>query len=249
MPFNLYDAIAAGLWATVAFTGFMTLALALGLVHIDFGRLLGGIFMPRLDRTAAVVGLVINYLVGVAFGIVYAAVFGYVGLGPVLWLATIVGAGFGLYHWLLSMPLLSLGRTLNPHIKRGEEADPGVWGIHYGPQEAFFRLIGHVIYGSVFGFSYFAIALLNGTATGAASAGNGTALALALVLAAAVVYMYVAWAHPETREATGLVFQAGEPSVDDQRFRARHDLRMRYERGEITWEEYQILRRQYAAEP
>lgn len=249
MPFNLYDAIAAGLWATVAFTGFMTLALALGFVHIDFGRLLGGIFMTRLDRRAAIVGLVVNYVVGVLFGLVYAAIFAYVGLGPVLWLSTIVGAGFGLYHWLLSMPLLSLGRTLNPHIRLGQEADPGVWGIHFGPQEAFVRLIGHVLYGAVFGFSYFAIALLNGTATGEAAAGNGTALVLAMVLAAAVVFAYVAWAHPERREAEGQVFQAAEPSEEDQRWHARHDLRMRYERGEITWDEYQILRRAYASEP
>jgi len=247
MPFNLYDAIAAGLWATVAFTAFMTLALALGFVHVDFGRLLGGIFMPRLDRTAAVVGLVVNYLVGVVFGLIYAAIFGYVGLGPILWLSTIVGAGFGLYHWLLSMPLLSIGRVLNPHIKRGEEADPGIWGIHYGPQEAFFRLIGHVIYGAVFGFSYVAIAMINGTATGASVAGNGVAILLALILAAAVVYLYVAWAHPE--EQQGVVFQAGEPSAEDERWRARQDLRMRYEHGEITWDEYQHLRRQYAAEP
>ncbi|HEY9856493.1 MAG TPA: hypothetical protein V6D05_12200 [Stenomitos sp.] len=249
MPFNLYDAIAAGLWATVAFTAFMTLALALGFVHVDFGRLLGGIFMTRLDRTAAAVGLVINYLIGVVFGIIYAAIFATVGLGPVLWLSTIVGAGFGLYHWLLSMPLLSIGRALNPHIRSGEEADPGVWGIHYGPQEAFFRLIGHVIYGGVFGFSYFAIALLNGTASGATVAGRGVAILLALILAAAVVYLYVAWAHPETAEQQGLVFQAGEPSEEDQRWRARQDLRMRYEHGEITWDEYQHLRRQYAAEP
>lgn len=249
MPFNLYDAIAAGLWATVAFTGFMTLALALGFVHIDFARLLGGIFMPRLDRTAAVVGLVVNYLVGIGFGLIYAAIFAVVGLGPTLWLATIIGAGFGLYHWLLSMPLISLGRLLNPYIKRGEEADPGIWGIHFGPQEAFFRLVGHVLYGAVFGFSYFAIALLNGTATGTAVAGNGTAVLLAVVLAAAVVYLYISWAHPEARERRGVVFQAGEPSAEDQRFQARHDLRMRYEHGEITWDEYQHLRRKYAAEP
>lgn len=249
MPFNLYDAIAAGLWATVAFTAFMTLALALGWVHVDFGRLLGGIFMPRLDRTTAVVGLCINYAVGVAFGLVYAGIFAYVGLGAVLWLTTLVGAGFGLYHWLLSMPLLSIGRALNPHIKRGEEADPGVWGIHYGPQEAFFRLVGHVVFGAVFGFSYFAIALLNGTATGAATTGNGLAVLLALLMAAAVVYLYVAWAHPERAEQSGLVFEAGEPSAEDLRLHARRDLRMQYERGEITWDEYQHLRRQYAAEP
>lgn len=247
MPFNLYDAIAAGLWATVAFTGFMTLMLALGFVHVDFARLLGGIFMPRLDRTAAVVGLIVNYVIGVGFGLVYAAIFAYVGIGAVLWLTTIVGAGFGLYHWLLSMPLLSIGRVLNPHIKRGEEPDPGIWGIHYGPQEAFFRLIGHVIYGSVFGFAYTAIALLNGTATGETAFGNGTAILLALVLAGAVVYLYIAWAHPERNE--GVVFQAGEPSADDERWQARQDLRMRYEHGEITWEEYQILRRAYASEP
>lgn len=248
MPFNLYNAIAAALWATTAFTAFMTLMLALGFIHIDFGRLLGGIFMPKLDRKTAVVGLLINLLVGVVFGLIYATIYAYVGVAGVLWLSTVVGMGFGIYHWLLSMPLISVGRLLNPHIKRGEEADPGIWGINFGPQEAFFRLVGHVLYGGVFGFSFVAIAMLNGSIRGETYGGNGLAVLLALILYAAVTYLY-ANAIPDRAAEPGFVFEATEASEREQIQRGRAELRARYERGELTWDEYQHLRRQYASEP
>ncbi|HEY9898599.1 MAG TPA: hypothetical protein V6D00_05410 [Pantanalinema sp.] len=248
MPFNLYNAIAAALWATTAFTGFMTLMLALGFVHIDFGRLLGGIFMPKIDRNAATVGLLMHLAVGVIFGLVYAGLFAYLGLSGVLWLAAFVGTGFGIYHWLLSMPLISIGRKLNPHIREGQEADPGIWGIHYGPQEAFVRLIGHFLYGAVMGFSYVAIAMLNGSIHGEAYGGNGSAILLALILYGAVTYLYLTTV-PSQAATAHFAFEATEPAERELIRAGRAELRARYERGEITWDEYQHLRRQYASEP
>jgi uncharacterized membrane protein len=247
MPFNFYDAIAAALWATTAMTGFLTLSLALGWSHLDFGRLLGGIFMP-LGRGAAVLGLALHYLNGLVFGLIYAGVLGMVGMPAILWLGFVVGTGFGLYHWLLSMPLISVGRQLNQHIRTGEEPDPGIWGIKFGPAEAALRLLSHLVYGAVFGFSYVAIALLNGTAAGTAIAGNGIAIVLPLLPAIAVVYLYASSLPPEKVDRP-YVFQSGQPSVNERRYRARLELRERYEKGEITWDEYQHLRRQYAAEP
>lgn len=248
MPFNLYNAIAAALWATTAFTAFMTLMLALGFVHIDFGRLLGGIFMAKIDRTTAVAGLLVNLLAGVVFGLIYGTIYGYLGVPGVLWLSTVVGMGFGIYHWLLSMPLISVGRQLNPHIKTGEVADPGIWGINFGPQEAFFRLVAHVLYGGVFGFSLVAIAMLNGSIRGESYGGNGMAILLALILYAAVTYLY-STTIPDHAAEPGFVFEATEPSEREQIQLGRAELRARYERGEISWDEYQHLRRQYASEP
>lgn len=248
MPFNLYNAIAAAIWATTAFTGFMTLMLALGFVHIDFGRLLGGIFLPKIDRNAALIGLLLHLGVGVVFGLIYAGLFAYLGLPGVLWVAAFVGTGFGIYHWLLSMPLLTLGRKLNPLIREGKEADPGIWGIHYGPQEAFVRLVGYHIYGAVMGFAYVAIAMLNGSIRGETYAGNGTAILLALILYGAVMYLYLA-SVPAEAAVPHFAFEATEPSERERIQAGRAELRARLERGEITWDEYQHQRRQYASEP
>lgn len=252
MPFNFYDAIAASLWATTAMTAFWTLCLALGLSHLDFARLLGGIVTPHgapYGRNSAVAGFVINLTVGIAFGLIYAGLFAYLGLVPQLWLGFFLGAGFGLYHWIISMPLVSAGRLLNPHVRKGEEPDPGIWGIRFGPQEALFRLVGHVLFGAVFGFSYVAVGRLNGTFAGTAVAGNGLAMLLPLMLLAAVVFLYVTAIPMEAIEREGAVFAATELSMHDRRLQERLALKERYERGEITWDEYQHERRQYGAQP
>lgn len=247
MAFNLYDAIAAGLWATTAMTAFLTLALALEFIHIDFGRLLGGIFLPPSPQ-AAVLGLLIHFVVGMLFGIVYALLFALLGVEPVIWLAILLGLGFGIYHWVLSMPLISIGRSLNRHVKSGQDPDPGVWGIQYGPQEAAVRLLGHLIYGGTFGFAWSVTALLNGTAGGRSVAGNGASILLAAILAGVVIYLYAEWLCVPAIEA-GYSFRSAQPSEDEQRDHARRELRRQFERGEISWEEFQQLRRKYAAEP
>lgn len=245
MPFNLFDAVAAGLWATTIMTAFLTLALALEVIHIDFGRLLGGMFLPP-SPTSAVVGLLIHFVVGILFGIAYALLFALLGVEPIIWLAILVGSGFGVYHWVLSMPLVSIGRSLNRYVKSGQEPDPGIWGIQYGPQEAAVRLLGHLIYGGSFGFAWSVISLFDGTAGGYAVA--AISLLLAMILAAVVVYFYAVWLCVPAIE-TSYTFRSASPAEDEQRDHARRELRSRFERGEITWEEFQRLRRRYAAEP
>jgi uncharacterized membrane protein len=146
------------------------------------------------------------------------------------------------------MPLISLGRQLNPHIRDGKESDPGIWGIHYGPQEAFVRLIGYHIYGAVMGFAYVAIGMINGSLRGEAYGGNGSAILLALILYGAVTYLYLA-SVPATAATPQFTFEATEPAERARIQAGRAELRARYERGEISWDEYQHQRRQYASEP
>ncbi|GEM_PF-5237002 len=81
MPFNLYDAIVAGLWATSALMAVKILAMAVGWSHLDFARMLGGIFLP-LGRGATMLGLGMHYLLDLAFGLFYPVIFFYLGLGP-----------------------------------------------------------------------------------------------------------------------------------------------------------------------
>lgn len=243
MPFNLYAAVVAGLWGTFALTAFLMIGLRVGWVHLDFAKLLGGIVMP-LNRAGRWVGLVFHCVFGVLFALLYAWIFDLVGLWPSVW-APFVGTMFGLYHWVFSMFLIDVARRFNPHIHRGAKEDPGIWGIKLGPQEAVLQMLGHLIYGTVVGFAYFSLATMTRTVQGGAPADGGMILSAALGAAFLLMAAYVFWV-PSEEES---VFTAAMPAAPIDREAERRRLRERYERGELSWEEYQVERRQWVGEP
>ncbi len=245
MPFNLYDAVVAGLWGTFALTAFLMMGLALGWVHLDFAKLLGGILMP-LNQAGRAVGLLLHFSFGVVFALVYAWIFDLVGLWPGAW-APFVGMMFGLYHWVLSMFLIDVARRFNPHIQEGEVEDPGTWGIKLGPQEALMQMAGHLIFGTVVAFAYFAVATTTQTVQGGAPDDGGRNLIVALLASFALMAAYV-FALPGPAEAGVFTAEMPEESTTD-REAERRKLRARFDQGEISWEEYQTLRRQWVGEP
>lgn len=252
MPFNLYAAVVAGLWGTFALTAFLLMGLKLGWVQLDFAKLLGGIVMP-LNRAGRWVGLGFHFLAGVIFAMIYALIFDWVGLWPSIW-APCVGAMFGLYHWVFAMFLIDVARRFNPHIQDGEVRDPGTWGINLGPQEAILRMLGHLLYGGVVGFSYFAVATATHTVEGGLPNDMGLHLIGAVIASVALMALYVYWlpgaqADTLTGGASEAVFTSAMPASGVDREAERRKLRERYERGEITWEEYQVQRRQWVGEP
>lgn len=245
MPFNLYAAVAAGLWGTFGLTAFLMLGLMRGWVRLDFASLLGGIFLP-IDRTGRALGLFLHFAFGALFALLYAWIFQLVDLWPGGW-TPFVGTMFGLYHWVFSMFLIDVARRFNPHVQRGAEHDPGMWGIKLGPQEAVMQMLGHLIYGTLVGFAYFAVATATGTVEGGMPADGGLALLFAVGAAALLSTAYVLWA---PCESDSVVFASSSPEkrpIDRQA--ERRKLRERYDRGEISWEEYQLLRRQWSGEP
>ncbi len=244
MPFNLYAGLVAGLWGTFALTAFLLVGLKLGWVHLDFAKLLGGIVMP-LNRTGRWVGLVFHFVAGVIFALLYAWIFDLVGLWPSAW-SPFVGTMFGLYHWVFSMFLIDVARRYNPHIQDHEVRDPGTWGIKLGPQEAIMQMLGHLIYGTVVGFAYFSVATLTNTVQGGAPDDAGVQLIVALVASVLLMAAYVFWL---PGGQTDTVFTAAMPEPVVDREAERRKLRARLDRGEITWEEYQVERRQWVGEP
>lgn len=245
MPFNLYAAVVAGLWGTFALTAFLMLGLGLGWVRLDFAKLLGGIVMP-INRTGRAVGLLFHFTFGVLFALLYAWIFDLVGLWPSAW-SPFVGTMFGLYHWVFSMFLIDVARRYNPHIREGEETDPGIWGIRLGPQEAVMQMLGHLIYGTVVGFAYFAVATVTNTVQGGAPDDAGVNLLVALVVSGILVAGYVYWLPSPEEEGVFTAAMPEEPPVD--REAERRKLRARYDAGELSWEDYQVLRRQWVGEP
>lgn len=249
MPFNLYAAIVAGLWGTFGLTAFLMLGLSRNWVRLDFASLLGGIFLP-LDRKSRSLGLVLHFTFGMLFALLYAWIFQLVNLWPGGW-TPFVGTMFGLYHWVFSMFLIDVARRFNPHVQSGEARDPGTWGIRLGPQEAVMQMLGHLIYGTLVGFAYFAVATATGTVEGGLPTGAGRHLLAAVGAAALLSAAYVFWLPVRTEE--GVVFTSASPELseahDIDRQAERRRLRERYDRGELTWDEYQHLRRQWSGEP
>jgi uncharacterized membrane protein len=242
MPFDLEIAVEAGLWATVLMTLFYTWALWVGWLHLDFALLLGDVVMPR-RRLSVVVGLILHLVSGTIFAILYAALFQVVGLQPT-GIALLVGAGFGVFHFLLAMPLIHLAGNLGARHRRPGEANPGEWGINYGPQEAALRLVGHMLYGAAMAGIY--VALYRAPAYRTAS------LVTAISAAIGLIAFYTTLFQEQTleihRSHVGHEPVRQYPSVSDL-VAAREALKQRLDAGEITYEEYQRERRRYAAGP
>jgi len=242
MRFDPGITLAAGIWATDLLTAIMTTSLVLGWTHLDFGRLLGGMVGPN-DRRGALIGLSLHGAIGLAFSIIYGWLFQEFELLPDPRLAASVGAGIGVYHWLLSMPLIGMARALNPHVRTGKMADPGIWGIRFGPQEALIRLLAHLVYGATMGGLSAVLHL------GQARLVPGTvwAVATGLVAWAALVAFHTSWLEPILMPR--VTFEPGDSHDEETREADRRRLLARYRRGEITWDEYQHARRELASEP
>jgi hypothetical protein len=242
MPFDVGLAIEAGLWATVLMTLFYTWALSVGWLHLDFALLLGDVVMPR-GRLSVAVGLVLHLAMGTLFALMYAWLFRQVGLQPAP-IALLVGAGFGVFHFLLAMPLIHLAGNLGARHRRPDEANPGEWGINYGPQEAALRLVGHMLYGASMAGVYAALELAPGY--------RAASLVAALGAGAGLIAFYTALFVEQTLEINRRHGPKppgqSHPDASDI-FAARAALKQRLARGEISFAEYQIERRRYAGEP
>ncbi len=241
MSFDLESAIVAGLAATFVMTLLYVWALAAGWLHLDFALLLGEVVMPRRPQTV-VVGLLMHVTAGAAFAILYALLFAIVGLSPTP-IALLVGAGFGVFHFLLAMPLIHLAGNLGSRNRLPSEANPGEWAINYGPQEAALRLVGHMVYGTVMAGIYGALKVDPTYRT--------AALAVACVAILGLITLYVTLFHTGSLEIHRDHAEAPTarfPSTEDV-LAAREGLRRRLAAGEISYAEYQQERRRYATDP
>jgi uncharacterized membrane protein len=242
MPFDFAIAVESGLWATVLMTLFYTWALSVGMLHLDFALLLGDVVMPR-RRLSVVVGLLLHFISGTVFAVLYAGLFWRVGLQPAP-LAMLVGAGFGVFHFLLAMPLIHLAGNLGARHRRPGEANPGEWGINYGPQEAALRLVGHMLYGATVAGIYAALVL--------APEYRPISLACAVMAAIGLIVFYTALFQHQSLEIHrrhGLQAPVRRFPSAGEVMAAREALKRRLDNGEISFEEYQRQRRRYAGEP
>ncbi len=151
MAIDWVNAMWAGLIATAVMTILMYVARAMGM-PMDMPRMLGLMFIgPDSSGLVYVLGLLVHFMMGVVFSIVYALLFNAFDLDPSWrW-----GALFGAVHGVIAGMAFGMMPAMHPRMGRGEVLDaPGPFGINYGAMVPVGVITLHVVFGAVVGWVY-----------------------------------------------------------------------------------------------
>jgi hypothetical protein len=150
----VWGALAGGAVGTVLLTSGLRLAQELGVTRMDLPLMLGTIFSED-RRIATVIGSIAQFVNGLLFALIYAAVFEATGRAG--WL---FGLGLGAVHAALAGGLVT---TVLPaiHPRMGSAwsdaretpllEPPGFMLFNYGRRTAAVTLLLHLVYGTIVG--------------------------------------------------------------------------------------------------
>lgn len=157
MDFHLGTAILAGLAATAVMTVLMYAGAAMMNIRMDLPMMLGTMMMPR-GSAARIAGLVMHFVSGVVFFIVYAALFDALSLedGVAGWAAL-----FGLVHGIAAGMMMAMMPMMHPRMSAAgagggsaEMESPGLFGRNLGQMAPMAIIVLHVVFGLVGGAVY-----------------------------------------------------------------------------------------------
>ena len=167
MEFSWWEGLAAGGVATVLMTLLMQMGAALGMTRMDMAVMLGS--MVRRDAVSARrLGLAVHFMNGLVFGLIYALVWWALGpaaLSDAWWIGLIFGGVHGLVA-LVAMPMMS---AVHPRVQAvsamgdasvGEVQLPpfGLGGRGFGAMTPVGILLGHLVFGLVWGLAFWWLA-------------------------------------------------------------------------------------------
>lgn len=133
-------AIIAGLIGTAVMTMLMYIAPLMGLPEMDIVRLLGSMFTA--DATAVLVlGVIIHFMMGAIFGLIYAWLWTKIGKPDVLW-----GLIFGAVHGVIAVAMMPIISSIHPRTT-----------IAVTALFAMGLIIGHIVFGIVDALVYRAL--------------------------------------------------------------------------------------------
>lgn len=136
---NIVGAIVAGLAGTAAMTVLMYLAPMMGLPKMDIIGMLGSMFTSN-KGTATILGLVMHFMMGAIFAIIYALLWS-MGIGSPTWLWGLI---FGAVHGVVAIVTMPLMARMHP---RPPEMEGGMLTM-------LGQLMGHMVYGLVVALVY-----------------------------------------------------------------------------------------------
>ena len=149
------QAIVAGLVGTAL----MTLAIFAGRVmglQTDMVRILGLAFVnEEHKRQVYGIGLVVHFLFGAVFGVLYAILLTAVGAATFVGAAAAWGAVFGLLHGVGVGSMLGALPAVHPRVGAGQVIEsPGLFGRNVGVGMPIGLMLLHVVYGVTAGVIY-----------------------------------------------------------------------------------------------
>ena len=139
---NFVATIVAGLVGTAAMTILMMLAPMMGMPKMDIVGMLGSMFTPN-QGPAKIIGLIVHFMMGVIFAIIYALVW-HLGLGAATWLWGLI---FGFVHGLIAVMAMPMMMKTHP---RPPKMAPG-------PKMMMGQIMGHLLFGLVTALVYAAM--------------------------------------------------------------------------------------------
>ena len=138
---NVLGAIIAGLAGTAIMTMMMYIAPRMGMPKMDMPRILGTMFISK-EGTATALGMVIHFMMGAIFAIIYALLWR-LGLGSATWgWGLIFGAVHGIVAALM-MPIMLRMHPRPPEMSFGTMMILGVLMAHL-----VYSLVVALVYGA-----------------------------------------------------------------------------------------------------
>ena len=155
MEFDAVAAIVAGLigGGVMVVLLYMGIAMMPDQMRMNLLKLLGTMFLPA-GGAAYVLGFMMHAMMSVAFGLLHAAFFIWLGVeAGVLW-----GLAFGAVHWVVVGMGLGMMPMMHQGISKGEIESPGFFALSAGGMTAMGFLVLHLVFGLLFGVIYGALA-------------------------------------------------------------------------------------------
>lgn len=156
---HLWEGLVAGFAATLVMTPLMQMGTAMGMTRMNMLEMLGSMFR-RDAESARRLGLALHLSNGAAFGLVYAVVWW--GLDPAPERAWWLGLVFGGVHSFVAMGMMPVMGAVHPRVDRSEPSSAGdvvlppfgLGGIGFGSLTPVGILMGHLVFGLVWGLVF-----------------------------------------------------------------------------------------------
>jgi hypothetical protein len=148
MYVNIKRVIPAAMAGWAGMTGLVFAGQRTGLTRMNIMEIEGALFAEPGSPEARTMGFTAHLGMSLGIGFIYALGFKALGWRP----GWTTGARGGLIHWALAT--IVTGLMSKKHPKRTKLAMPGFGGLALGPRSALGFLVGHVLYGALFGWQY-----------------------------------------------------------------------------------------------
>jgi hypothetical protein len=146
-----------GFVSTVVLTATIAGSQGLGMTRMNLSYLLGTMFTPNRDR-AKLIGILVHFVNGWMFSLVYIAAFHAWGLAT-WWLGALTGFVHASFVLAVLMPVLPsmhprmANEQYGPTVVRQLEP-PGFLALHYGIQTPISVVVAHMVFGAILGSFY-----------------------------------------------------------------------------------------------